>query len=215
MDALNAHQRKLMDWLLTKPQGGTLDELAALLGVTRTACKQQVLRLLDLGYLSFEDSKGEVGRPKRRYLVSPQGMDVFPKQYSWLSNALLGHLAAKLGPGGSQRLMKDLAASVAAPLMATWEKGEPVAQRLKRVVGLMNVLGYRAALKPAPASKDAVIEAVNCVYHSVAKEHPQLCQFDVSLLENASGSSVKLESCIAKGGAVCRFCLSRKGPATR
>jgi hypothetical protein len=89
MNNLNTHQRKLMDWLLTKPQGGTLDELAGLLGVTRTACKQQVLRLLDLGYLSFQDSKGDVGRPKRRYLVSPEGMDVFPKQYSWLSNALL------------------------------------------------------------------------------------------------------------------------------
>lgn len=208
---MEKQQRKILDHLQGKPAGATLDELSARLGVTRTAGMQHVQRLLDLGYVAFEDAKGSVGRPKRRYALSAAGQDAFPKQYSWLSTALLAQLAAKLGPAGSQRFMRQLGASVSGSLAAKWPAGEAVAARLKRVVALMNQLGYRAALKPVPASKGAVIEAVNCVYHSVAKEHPQLCQFDVSLLEHSTGLSVKLESCIAKGGAVCRFCLTKKG----
>ena len=36
-------------------------------------------------------------RPRRRYLLSQQGHDAFPKQYSWLSNVLLELLAQDFG----------------------------------------------------------------------------------------------------------------------
>jgi predicted ArsR family transcriptional regulator len=76
----------------------------------------------------------------------------------------------------------------------------------------MNELGYRASLKQSDLRKGAVVEATNCVYHVVAKRHPELCQFDVKFMENATGMKVKLESCIAKGGAVCRFCINKRSP---
>jgi predicted ArsR family transcriptional regulator len=74
----------------------------------------------------------------------------------------------------------------------------------------MNELGYQSAVKQSDVRKGAVIEATNCVYHSVAKQHPELCGFDVQFLRNVSGMKVKLESCIARGGSVCRFCLLKK-----
>jgi predicted ArsR family transcriptional regulator len=61
--------------------------------------------------------------------------------------------------------------------------------------------------------KCAVVEVVNCVYHSVAKEHPELGSFDVRLLEQTSGMNVKLEACIARGGPACRFCFNKKTSA--
>ena len=49
------------------------------------------------------------------------------------------------------------------------------------------------------------------MYHPVAMENPELCGFDVRFIENVSGLDVKLESCIAGGGLVCRFCLRKAG----
>lgn len=210
MQGLHDNQRKILERLLDHHGGATLDELAAHLGVTRTAVQQHVARLLDLGYLAYEDAKGAVGRPRRRYLISEAGIDAFPKKYSWLANAILAQLAQKLGPGGSRAFMQELAGVVAGSLENRARPSDPTPVRLKRVTEMMNELGYRAALKPGGDGEGPVIEAVNCVYHSVAKQHPELCQFDVSLIEQASGMEVKLETCIAKGGAACRFCLKKK-----
>ncbi len=81
--------------------------------------------------------------------------------------------------------------------------------RLNAIVKVMNDLGYRAQLKESNTTKGAVIEATNCVYHTVAKKHPELCQFDIKFLQKTSNLGVKLESCIARGGLTCRFCLKK------
>ena len=209
MKNLHENQRKILEHLLSHHEGASLDELAAHLGLTRTAVQQHVLRLLDLGYLAYSDTKGAVGRPRRRYLISDQGIDAFPKQYSWLANAILAQLAQDLGPVGAKAFMQNPAGAVAASLDSQVGPSDPPAQRLRKVTALMNELGYRAVLKPGGATSEAAIEAVNCVYHSVAKVHPELCQFDVSLIEQVSGMSVRLETCIAKGGSVCRFCVAK------
>jgi predicted ArsR family transcriptional regulator len=84
------------------------------------------------------------------------------------------------------------------------------AELLQMITGAMNELGYRSTLKQSDLRKGAVIEATNCVYHTVAKEHPSLCTFDTKFIENATGGmDVKLESCIARGGSVCRFCIRK------
>lgn len=209
MKNLHENQRKILEHLLSHHEGASLDELATHLGLTRTAVQQHVLRLMDLGYLTYTDTKGAVGRPRRHYLISDQGIDAFPKQYSWLANAILAQLAQDLGPGAARSFMRNLAGSVAASLESQVNPADPPAQRLRKVTALMNDLGYRAVLKPGGSAGEGAIEAVNCVYHSVAKAHPELCQFDVSLIERATGMDVHLETCIAKGGAVCRFCVAK------
>lgn len=209
MKGLHESQRKILEFLL-EHHGATLDDLAAHLEVTRTAAQAHLVQLLDLGFLGYEDVRGGVGRPRRCYHLTEEGLDAFPKKYSWLANAILARLAGQLGPKGSSQFMRELAGTVAASLGSPIREGDSSTTRLKQVTALMNELGYRAALKPGNPGKGPVIEAVNCVYHSVAKEHPELCQFDVSLIERVSGMDVRLESCIAKGGVSCRFCVTKK-----
>jgi predicted ArsR family transcriptional regulator len=211
MQNLHENQRRVLELLLDRPDGAALDEIAAHLGITKTAAREHVLKVESLGLLRFVDEKGQVGRPRRRYFLSPEGQEAFPKQYSWLSNVLLEHLAEDLGPEGITRVMRALAGKVARTMGERLGKAATPPERLRAVTAIMNELGYRAALKQSDLRKGAVLEATNCVYHNVAKEHPELCAFDVQFLKIASGLNVKLESCIARGGPVCRFCLRREG----
>jgi predicted ArsR family transcriptional regulator len=210
MRSLHVNQKKILDYLLEHPEGSTLDELSSHLEITKTAVKDHLIKIENLGYLSFIDSKGSVGRPRRRYLLSQDGHDAFPKQYSWFSNVLLELLAQDLGKDGVTRLMEDLANKVAQSLESKFKTAKSPAELLTQITKTLNELGYRAALKQSDLRKAVVIEATNCVYHSVAKEHPELCGFDVRFIEKASGMDVTLESCIARGGSVCRFCLRKK-----
>lgn len=186
-----------------------MDELSSYLEITKTAVKDHIIKIENLGYLSFVDSKGLVGRPRRRYLLSQEGHDAFPKQYSWLSTVLLELLARDLGKEGVVRLMQNLADQVAKSMETKFKKAQTSIELLKQVTLTLNELGYRASLKQSDLRKGAAIEATNCVYHSVAKEHPELCGFDVRFIENVSRMAVKLESCIARGDSVCRFCLRK------
>ncbi|MBI3542631.1 MAG: HTH domain-containing protein [Deltaproteobacteria bacterium] len=207
---MHENQRRILDYLLNHPDGATLEELGEHLGVSKTAAKEHLIKIESLGYLAHVDAKGAVGRPKRRYLLSPDGHEAFPRQYSWLSNVLLELLARDLGSEGVSRLMGKLAADVAKSMEARFSKARDTPALLAELTAAMNELGYRASVRQSDVRKGAVLEATNCVYHSVAKRHPELCKFDVKFMENATGMSVKLESCIAKGASVCRFCL-RKG----
>jgi predicted ArsR family transcriptional regulator len=209
VDSLHENQRKILDYLLNHADGATLEELSDHLGLSKTGTKEHLIRVDSLGYITHVDTKGSVGRPKRRYVLTPEGHEAFPRQYSWLSNALLELLAKDLGAAGTTQMMTKLADSVAKSMEARFAKAATPAERLAELTAAMNELGYRASLRQSDLRKGAVIEATNCVYHSVAKRHPALCRFDVKFMENATGLDVKLESCIARGASVCKFCLKK------
>lgn len=178
------------------------------LGITKTAVRAHIVSLEVLGFIRHEDSSGSVGRPKRRYFLSTEGTEAFPRQYAWLSSEVLSLMAESANPAQMTRFMQRLADKVSEQL-AEKVKSTKSAARLKEILAVLNELGYRATIKQSDIKKGMVIEAINCVYHAVAQKHPELCCFDVQLLKNASKMNVKLESCIARGGTVCRFCFSK------
>jgi predicted ArsR family transcriptional regulator len=210
MYGLHGNQKRVLEYLLSNPSGATLEEIASHLEITKSAAKQHIVKVESLGYITYSDSKGLIGRPKRRYLLSPEGQEAFPKQYSWLSNSLLETLSDDLGKDVVIKLMESLADKISASMEAKLKNAQSTAEQLSLIVSALNELGYRATLKQSDLRKGAVIEATNCVYHSVAKKHPELCRFDIRFLENTSNLNVRQESCIARGGPVCRFCLTRK-----
>lgn len=210
MRALPENQKRILDYLLNHVEGAGLEELSSHLGITKTAVKEHLIKLETYGYLSYTDSRGGIGRPKRKYLLSNEGHEAFPRQYSWLSNQLLELLATSFGAEGVSRIMTELADKVAQSMDSRFTNTESTATLLTKMTATLNELGYRAILKQSDIRKGAIIEANNCVYHSVAKRHPTLCQFDVKFMEAVSGMDVKLEHCIAKGASVCRFCIRKK-----
>jgi predicted ArsR family transcriptional regulator len=58
---------------------------------------------------------------------------------------------------------------------------------------------------PARHGDDWQVEAFNCVFHALARQHPQVCKFDLAYLEGVSGRRIHHMECIVRGGHVCRF----------
>jgi len=73
-------------------------------------------------------------------------------------------------------------------------------QRLAAISHFMNALGYNARTE----GKDEIV-ATNCVYHHIAQVHPEICEFDLALLAELSGSRIAHLECMAKGQGACRF----------
>lgn len=211
MVGLHKNQQKILEFLLSRPEGAVLETIAEHLQVTKTAAKEHVIKVEGMGYIEYHDQSGLVGRPRRFYKLSAAGHESFPRQYSWLSNVLLKFLATDMGPKRISAMMESIAIEVADGMKDRFSSKKNNVELFSEISKAMNELGYRASVKQSDLRKGAVLEATNCVYHSVAKAHPELCKFDLKFIEMASGGlEVKLEKCIARGGDTCRFCIRKK-----
>ena len=78
--------------------------------------------------------------------------------------------------------------------------GQPTPEQL-------DALGYEALAVKRDGEKQ--VEAYNCVFHALAKAHPDVCRFDLAFMEAATGRPVQHLECLVRGGQSCRF---RLGP---
>jgi predicted ArsR family transcriptional regulator len=204
MADIGATQRLLLETLRSEPAGTTIDELARALAITRTAVQQHLVALERDGYVMRGARRRTSGRPVQSFLITDQGLAQFPKQYSWFAALVLGVLARERGSAGLAAVMRGLGRDTAAALAATWPDA-PTDERIRRTATAMRSLGYEATAKRRGARSLPVIEAHNCVFHQLARERNEVCQFDLALLERLTGAAVVHDECIVRGGGVCRF----------
>lgn len=210
LDALGKTQQKLLKALLANRKGVSIDTLAFYLDITRTAVRQHITALEHLGYLEKGEAVSTGGRPGQYYCLTQKGHDLFPKQYSLFSDILLRAVLAEKGEAGLGEWLNKLGADVAESFGAR-TTGLGTGERIIETVAIMNTLAYEAcAVDAQQAGALPAIEAANCVYHKLAADYRQVCQFDLALLSGLTGASVVHEKCIQDGDNICRFCFKKK-----
>ena len=75
----------------------------------------------------------------------------------------------------------------------------------------MRELGYQARTAIDQPGALPLIDARNCVYHHLAREHREVCDFDLALLSTLLDSDIEHVECMLRGGVACRF-RARKPP---
>lgn len=202
-------QQELLKEIFKSKQGLTVEELTTRLQVTRTAVNQHLNVLVRDGFVAAGAELQQTGgRPGRIYTLTPKGIDLFPKQYSWFSSVMLSAIKDKQGSEGLASFMKGMAELVYKSLEPRLE-GQDRQARLKELVQILNELSYDAKLQKSNAN-GTILEAHNCVYHSMAVAHPEVCEFDLEILSRVTNSKVQQQACIVKGGATCRFLLGSR-----
>jgi DeoR family suf operon transcriptional repressor len=196
-------QQRLLRLLQQEKTGLTVDELAARLQVTATAVRQHLAALERDGYARMQELRKTAGRPGFVYVLTAEGDALFPKQYPWFSSLLLRALREKMGTEELGSFMRGLGGEVAAGLEARMA-GKTADEQLGVLMQLMNELGYDARLMTSEAGQPEMV-ATNCVYHALAREHPEVCNVDYELMERLTGRQVVHTECMVRGGQACRF----------
>jgi len=207
LDVIGQRQRTVLNLLLENKEGLTIDQMAASLGITRTAVREHVGslerdRLVAPG--AFALSTG--GRPGRRYALTARGLAMFPKHYDLMARMLLEALTQRLGSAEAERELRALGAKLATQLKSK-VAGRSLPERARAVAALMRELGYEAS---ARESGETSIEALNCVYHELAQADQTVCALDLALIEDLTDAQVEHRACMARGDNACVFCLRQK-----
>jgi predicted ArsR family transcriptional regulator len=184
--------------LLARGDAGT-DALARDLGITVTAVRQHLVALERDGLVERGGSVPSGGRPQHMYRLTAAAKETFPRQYSWFSGVLLDAMKKELGSGKMKKTLRILGQDAGGG-----QADGSMKERTAALVGTMQKLGYDARVV------DDGVAARNCVFHKLAVEHPEVCSFDLGLIETVAGADVEHTECIATGGRECRFRLRKR-----
>jgi predicted ArsR family transcriptional regulator len=148
------------------------------------------------------------GRPQARFALTAEGRELFPRNYGAIAGALIAQLHARLGEAEVGAMLQTLGTTVAATQPAL-QPGDGPDGMARALAQRLDSLGYEAV--PARHGEEWQVEAFNCVFHALAKQHPQVCKFDLAYLEAVSGRRIHHMECIVRGGHVCRFRVGAEG----
>jgi predicted ArsR family transcriptional regulator len=205
-------QQRLLRHLLQSPEGCSVEGLCERLRITHNAVRQHLSALIGRDLVERVRVRHTGGRPQLWYGLTAAGRDLFPRNYALVAGALIAQLHARLGEAAVTAWLQELGAGVAAsqPMLEPGEGPDGLARALAQ---RLDSLGYEAL--PARHGEEWQVEAFNCVFHALAREHPQVCRFDLAYMEAATGRRVHHMECIVRGGHVCRFRIGEpRGDAT-
>ena len=200
-------QQKLLRVLLHAPQGASVETLCVALRVTHNAVRQHLTALIGADVIASGVARASGGRPQARYLLTTRGRELFPRSYGVIATKVLQHLSAIAGPEQMHAVLVDMgrelgAAAASAPGVHSHD------DVVTTLASQLDALGYEA--QATRHDGQLQVEAYNCVFHALAREHPEVCQFDIAFMEASTGRSIEHMECIVRGGHACRF---KVGPA--
>jgi DeoR family suf operon transcriptional repressor len=205
MAITGSSQQQVLTQLLERKSGVTLDELVKSIGLSRTAVNQHLIVLEREGYVRKAAQRKTGGRPQHTYVLTEQGTNLFPKQYSWFSKLLIETLREQVGEDQVGKYMYDLGVKKSAMLIPRLV-GKNRAERIAEIVKIMNETGFVArTTTPGGSDKLPRVECKNCVYHDLSRDYPEVCRFDVGFLSGLMGAEVEQQACMQRGGECCRF----------
>jgi predicted ArsR family transcriptional regulator len=208
--SLGGTQRGLLRALLHNKPGLTVDDLTGALKVSRNAVRQHLTALERDGVVARGRTQPSGGRPEQMYVITEKGQELFPRQYSWFSEMLIGTLHAVLGDEGAAERLAEMGRSVGIGIARRLPGTAARHERVAAAADAMEGLGYEAKVVATDDTLD--IEAQNCVFHQLAMKYPDICKFDLALLSNATGQHVEHRTCMARGDSKCCFRFTAAPP---
>ena len=189
--------------LLTR-QRCTINELAEAVGINPISVRHHVTKLEADGFVTSEEERHGVGRPRRLYFLTEEGMEQFPTRYLRLTVRLLEQLKETL----PESMVDKLFAQVATDLVKDYTSelqldGTPIEERLNIVQDLLSGEGFTMEWE---LQEDGYhIREVNCPYYHVGQNHPEVCAVDQTLISSMLDVPVEKIKCILDGDSYCTY----------
>jgi predicted ArsR family transcriptional regulator len=202
---LGLRQQQLLTLLLRKKEGLSVEDLSKGLGITDNAVRQHLTALERDGMVAKGETQSSGGRPEQLYHLTSSGSELFPRHYSWFAELLIKSLREGDGTEALRQRLEYMGKAVGQQVANRLAGVGDKAERIRAMSGIMRELGYQSESMDPAKEKLPAIEAINCVFHSLAQNYPEVCHFDLAMMSEVVGCDVIHDECMVRGGHVCRF----------
>jgi DeoR family suf operon transcriptional repressor len=200
--------------LLRAGDGLSIGDMAAALGVTATAVRQRLDRLMRAGFVERRPRVGRRGRPAHAYTLTDSGRKLGGDNFRDLALVLWRELRTIQDADVRRGLLGRIGRSLAS-LQAERVRGSAPGERLRGVAELLHERNIACTVtEESPAASGSsltVLTSYTCPYPDLAEEDRGICAAERLMIEELVGSPVRLSECRLDGGTCCRFTASGGG----
>ncbi len=199
--AADTTDRDLLDHLRKVGTVGVSD-IEKLLGVTRTAVRQRLNRLMAEGVIERVAEKQPRGRPSHKYSLTLKGERLAGDNYVDLVEVLWEELREIKDTEVRRGLLKRLAERLALTYSGRLGAGA-LADKMRALCELMDE-------KEVPFEVDdtgqlPILTALACPYPGLAEHDRGVCAMERLMISEALGETMRLSECRLDGGNCCSF----------
>ena len=178
----------------------TVNELAAVLGLTDNAVRANLLTLERDHLITQSGSVKGFRKPHFSYALTHEARELFPKAYDSLFNGLIGEFKSKLSAAALIDSLRSIGRRIG--LRARPQENGSLDDRLNRSLTVLEELGGSAEI--TSDEEKIVIRSEACPFADAVSEHPEVCQVAEAMLQEIVGEPVK-EVCDRAGSPKCCF----------
>jgi predicted ArsR family transcriptional regulator len=209
---------KILELLVTRELEAS--EISKSLGIKYATVKRYLRKLIDSKAVNVREATSSSGRVRSVYRLAGTGVSIGfpPRNYMYLSEAMINGLRSSLGEDGARTLLYDIGLRIGEDLahalnsrtkLTSWG---PKAYVDYFVKGILQEMGtYPKVIRVG--RRQAIYEQLNCPFQDLASKYPG---FVCDILDEAvrkgmdrklGGMETKVLKCKGHGDPACRFAV--------
>jgi predicted ArsR family transcriptional regulator len=193
---------KAMLDVLRRDGAVTISALVAEMGVTATAVRQRLQRLMGDGLIQRQAENKGRGRPNHRYSLTEKGERSAGTNFADMADVLWDEIKSVEDPEIRRGLLKRIAGRLAARYRNE-VGGEALGDRMTALAGVM---GQRdIPFRVEQTGGLPVLSALACPYPELAMRDRSVCTMEKMMLSEILGENVRLSECRLDGATCCTF----------
>ena len=200
---MSSTREKILETIL-KNQRVTINDLAEDVGINPISVRHHIVKLEAEGLVSSEDVRHGVGRPRRYYFLTDEGMETFPTRYLTLTTRLLAKIKTTLPKDVVHMLFTQLGSEMANDASADFDPTDlEMEERLEVLKKFLESEGFSVSWERKDDHYH--IKELNCPYYQVGQSHPEVCSVDRAMISNFLSVPATRINCILEGDSFCTY----------
>ena len=188
----------------------TIQALCEATGVTATAVRHRLSRLMDVGCVEKHSEIRGRGRPANYYRLTSAGRNQLGDNSTRLAELLWREVMRIDSHAIREQIIDGVRAGLAEDLSVGIEGTTP-RERLEQLGSRMKSTGFDVAV--STTEQGTVLQEHCCPYHSVAdgQSAHEICRFEEEVFSSVVGAPVRISSHCSDGSGCCEFELVELG----
>jgi predicted ArsR family transcriptional regulator len=201
MSQISESDQQLIDLLRDHPEM-SIGQLVHSMGVTATAVRQRLTRLMALGLVARSPAIEGRGRPSHLYQLTEKGLKSQPNNLGDLAFVLWKEVQQIADQQTRQRILLGAVQRLAEKYQSEVH-GSSTAERMEAIAQLFAERQIPIVFRHEGGLP--VIQVSGCPYPTLAQDGRDICDLEKELLSKILGQPVTLCECRQDGDACCSF----------
>jgi predicted ArsR family transcriptional regulator len=183
----------------------TVSEMGDRMGVTATAVRNRLSRLVESGMVERQSEQGARGRPKHTYQASVAAHKQLGQNYADLAVILWDEMMRNVEDRKLRRFLFGRITERLAELYRAQVTGVEWERRLVQLGTILHDRGVETEVTRGDGGSLPVLKQHSCPYYELAEADRAVCAMERKMFEKVLGRGLRLSQCRLDGHRSCDF----------